>query len=77
MNGINVKIALSAILVLTASAAQASDYLGHRNRNAPGLNSYATVRRGAATSPAWSTWDSAKQPTGTMCPLLEGYPDCH
>jgi hypothetical protein len=74
---INVKIALSAILVLTASAAQANDYLGHRHGKAAGLNSYATVHRGAAASPAWSAWDSARQPTGSMCPLLEGYPDCH
>jgi hypothetical protein len=73
---INVKIALSAILVLAASAAQANDYLGHRDRRAPGMTSYAAVHRVAPASPAWSAWDSTGQPTDPMCPLLEGYPDC-
>jgi hypothetical protein len=77
MNSINVKIALSAILVLAASAAQANDYLGHRDKKALGLDSYATVHRVAPASPASGAWDSAGQPTGPTCPLLEGYPDCH
>jgi hypothetical protein len=74
---INVKLALSAILVLTASVAQANDYPGHRHRKAAGLNRHATVHRVAPASPAWRAWDSATQPTDSMCPQLEGYPDCH
>jgi hypothetical protein len=77
MNSINMKIALSAIVVLAASAAQANDYLAHRDGKAPGLNSYATVHRLAPTPPAWSAWDPASQPTDPTCPEIEGYPGCH
>jgi len=77
MSRINVKIALSAILVLTASAARANDYLSRPHWKASSLQSFAAVHRVAPTSPGWSAWGSPGQPTDPMCPPLEGYPDCH
>jgi hypothetical protein len=70
------KIALAAALVLAASAALANDGLGHRQRRAPGLDSYASADRVAPAPTAPSAWDSASKPTSSNCPLLEGYPDC-
>ena len=71
------KIALSAALLLAASAAWANDGLGHGQTRAPGLDRYAMVHRIVSASPSSIAWDSVGQPTGSMCPLLEGYPDCH
>jgi hypothetical protein len=71
-----VKIALSAALVLAASAAVANDGPGDRQRRAPGLDSYASAHRIAPAPTASSAWDSASKPTSPNCPLLEGYPDC-
>lgn len=77
MSSIKVKSALWVVLVLTASAAQANDNLGHRYGKAPDLKSYALVHQPAPTSPGWSGSDLAGQPTTYSCPQLEGYPDCH
>jgi hypothetical protein len=77
MNLINAMTAVLAVLVLTASAAQANDYLHHGDSKAPGLNSYAMVHRVAFASPSSSVWDSTGQPSGPLCSTLEGYPDCH
>jgi hypothetical protein len=70
-------ILLSATVAAALCAATTFANAGHRHTKAPGLNSYAMVHRVAPASPGWSAWDSAGQPTSPMCPLLEGYPDCH
>jgi hypothetical protein len=70
-------ILLSAAVAAALFGATTFANAGHRHRQAPGLDSYAMVHRVAPASPGWSAWDSAEQPTGPMCPLLEGYPDCH
>jgi hypothetical protein len=71
-----VKIALSAVLVLAASAAPANYRLDHREMRAPGLYSYGSAHRVAPAPTVSNARDSASQPTSSGCPLLEGYPDC-
>jgi hypothetical protein len=79
---INTKIALSAVMILTAatSATLAND-LGTMHKKPRGLNSYGNVVEGVL-SPGWTSWSERNVATypdspASSCPALEGYPDCH
>jgi hypothetical protein len=77
---INTKIAISALLVLAASSALASDHRGHRQSKELAWRSHARVRwlvPASTTWSAWGAWGLAREPTSSMCDTLEGYPDCH
>jgi hypothetical protein len=77
---INTKIAISALLVLTASSALASDHRDHRQSKELARNSHARVHwlvPASTTWSAWGAWGLAREPTSSVCDTFKGYPDCH